>query len=444
MIDWASGNVPVEHDYTHPERHFEGLVADSRRPDEVRIPLEWIKQGFRSNFDETVLLCWACGWTAEDQAGSYGPRIKMMHSRNNMGIWSIGTKWLILDQPNDPNMGADYMTWKFLKEQPGLTIPLLETMQRLSEPNDPIQFTLVPRAQGSTLHAVWHKLTPEQKDSYKDQMADILKQLRQFTAPYPQRVNGDELPDIVVGVCHGGHGPGCISLGRTREEWLENMADDLRFGIAVKCRTTDPDVIEPKLQELKDSFPAGEPYTLSHMDLNLTNIIVKDDKIEAIIDWEMAGYYPWWAEVYTLLHMRNAEHDFFSGPDGVWSRVHPDLAPLGPAFQAMFDRIGPVAKAFDRASLRAIHDVPADAPQVSFHRPVFCKCKPRGGLIQAKDLGAVLKHTAGDWRDALQHDARKLALVDRDLKEAAELKAWREENSSPPSPPRDSKSGNTD
>jgi len=42
--------------------------------------------------------------------------------------------------------------------------------------------------------------------------------------------------------------------------------------------------VENKFQELKANFPKGEPYTLTHADLNFSNIIIKDDKIEAIID----------------------------------------------------------------------------------------------------------------------------------------------------------------
>lgn len=54
---------------------------------------------------------------------------------------------------------------------------------------------------------------------------------------------------------------------------------------------------------------------MSHLDLNMTNIIVKDDKIEAIIDWEMAGYYPWWAEPYSHVHFGGmAELEFSKAP----------------------------------------------------------------------------------------------------------------------------------
>lgn len=406
MIDWGTGNVPVEHDYTHPERHFKGLVATKPFKNHRNVHNygrygEYFDKDYKlyAPGETDTVLCWACGWTAYEQTTSaYGPRIRIMHARDNMGLWSIGSKWLIRDQPNDHSLGADYMTWKFLQEQPGLTIPLVK-MQLLSDPKDPIQFTLMSRAQGTQLVAVWHKLTPEQKDSYRDQMVDILKQLRQFTAPLPQRVNGDQLDDNLVGLCRRRHSPTCIKMGWSMEEWFENMSDDLRFGLSEIHNTKDPKVIEEKLQELKDNFPSGEPYVLSHADLNLTNIIVKDNKIEAIIDWEMAGYYPWWAEVFAAgLVAGDAEAEFFEGVNGVFAKVHPDLDRDSPAFKSVMNGLVPVIRAFKRTTIPAEHIPPDDAAVTGFWRPPFCKCHPFGGLIKDLSLGLMSTHKAKDYK----------------------------------------------
>lgn len=88
--------------------------------------------------------------------------------------------------------------------------------------------------------------------------------------------------------------------------------------MAPKIDTTEPhnnnsETIESKLQELKDEFlsiPEG-PCVLTHGDLNLSNIMVKDGKITAIIDWEHAGFYPWWAERW-LIERWGGESDVLS------------------------------------------------------------------------------------------------------------------------------------
>jgi thiamine kinase-like enzyme len=167
------------------------------------------------------------------------------------------------------------------------------------------------------------KLSPKQQSGYRDQMVDILKQLRQFTAPFPQKANGDKLYDSILCLCGSRHSPACFKIGSTKEEWLDPFLADLRGGLTRIYKTKDPKVIEEKLQEIKNDFPRGGPYVLSHGDLNLTNIIVKDDMIEAIIDWEVSGYFPWCGETYVNIMFSDA--DTFELFEDVWDRVYPDL-----------------------------------------------------------------------------------------------------------------------
>jgi len=188
-------------------------------------------------------------------------------------------------------------------------------------------------------------------------------------------------------------------MGFSTEEWLENMSEDLRYGLSLVHETTDPKVIEEKLQELKDNFPSGGPYVLTHGDLNLTNIIVKDNKIEAIIDWEMAGYYPWWAESFAEgLSGDYRETEFFGGGNGVWAKI-PGLDRNGPAFKKVMEGLVPVVETFERTTIRAEHIRPEDAAETGFWRPQFCKCQPFGAKIQHTSLGLVAKHKAKDYQD---------------------------------------------
>ncbi|KAK5444187.1 hypothetical protein LTS15_010540 [Exophiala xenobiotica] len=334
MDPFGNREEPVEYDLSHPERHWE-LAPAADYPKEI--PEEWKQLGWHLAEHNKPIeeLCSACGWTSYEQScTSYLPRIRIMHARDNTGLWSMGPKWLVKDQPNDSTLGNEYMTWKFLHGQPGHTIPLVKEMRRLTDPEDPIQFTVISRAPGKPLASIWSTLSPEQKSGYRDQMVDILKQLRQFTAPFPQKVNGDKLDDVVL-ICGRRHPPACFRIGFTEQEWLEDLSETLRAGLSGQndC-TKDEELIEKKLQEIKDNFPSGSPYTLTHGDLNLTNIIVKDDKIQAIIDWELSGYFPWWAEKY--IYQVYGDQDMDDLFEGVWERVHPDLA--NDAIQVIFQK----------------------------------------------------------------------------------------------------------
>jgi hypothetical protein len=250
-------------------------------------------------------------------------------------------------------------------------------------------------------------------------MVDILKQLRQFTAPFPQKVNGDKLDDVVI-LCGRRHPPACFQIGFTEQEWLEDLSETLRAGLSVQNDTKDEELIEKKLQEIKDNFPSGSPYTLTHGDLNLTNIIVEDDKIQAIIDWELSGYFPWWAERYIArLYGDEDMDDLF---EGVWERVHPDLA--DDAIQVIFQKVRPVRLAF--ANAQVWHD----DQRHGFYRPPFCKCRPHGGIIQSHTLGMKAVHTVDDWRNDCEPYTYDWYLTVREPRRSKEM----EQNTPTPTP----------
>jgi hypothetical protein len=52
----------------------------------------------------------------------------------------------------------------------------------------------------------------------------------------------------------------------------------------------------PGLKSFKDRLPQCKPYRLSHCDLNAENIMVHEGHVSGIIDWELAGFYPYWYE----------------------------------------------------------------------------------------------------------------------------------------------------
>jgi uncharacterized lipoprotein YmbA len=73
--------------------------------------------------------------------------------------------------------------------------------------------------------------------------------MRQFTAEFPQRVDGSPLGDVIIAQCNSQKQ--CIKIGKTAEEWLDNMDEELREGISRQLQTRDKTVIEAKLQEIR-------------------------------------------------------------------------------------------------------------------------------------------------------------------------------------------------
>lgn len=378
----------MKYNLADPSQHVKGLVY---APSYLEEPRELAKDRaadkrldvatFVGRKELYTPLCWACGWTPYTQLNTeYAPRIKIFHARRNMGLWSLGSRWLLRDQPNDGSMGNDEMTQQFLRAQPGLTVPLVAEMQNISHPTDDIQFTLIARAQGVTLGSIWHTLSLEQKASYGRQLGDVLKQIRQLTAPGAQKVDGTPLDDEVVAFCGSPYPPTCKKMGRTMEEWLDNISDELYVGLSVELKTQDPAILLPALEEIKAACPKGGPYVLTHGDLDLTNIMVKDDKIEAIIDWEMSGYMPWWAEAFVAV--------VYDKPDNLelfryaWNDIHPDMD------EQTFEQTW----ALPIWRLHWLWDLcektHSDGDLIhwdhtpGWFKPPFCECKPYGGRIR--------------------------------------------------------------
>ncbi|KAH6676786.1 hypothetical protein B0J14DRAFT_625971 [Halenospora varia] len=170
----------LDRDPAHPEQTYPGLVVDSghllAEGDNWAAPREE--------------LCWVCGWDNRAQMmSSYGSRLKIVHYRDNKGLWEIGGRWL--------------------------RHPLIKEMRRLTDPEDKVHLVLMSRAEGVPLNKIWHTLSQEQKSSYKDQLANVLKQLRKFTSPVPCKVDGSPLDDTIVSQC--GQRPTCKKFGFLQE-----------------------------------------------------------------------------------------------------------------------------------------------------------------------------------------------------------------------------------
>jgi hypothetical protein len=122
-------------------------------------------------------------------------------------------------------------------------------MELFSKPADKTYLLLMSRAEGQPLSDVWFTLRPEQQENLQDQLFVILQQLRQFTAPGPQNVEGGELNDMLIGQCPVAK-PKCNKIRFTTGKWFENLKPGLQVGLAKRFKTKDLAIIEAKFQKL--------------------------------------------------------------------------------------------------------------------------------------------------------------------------------------------------
>jgi hypothetical protein len=371
-------------DYTHPEKSVPGLKwSESGECD-----LSWF-DGTPPNHcvaDPEIILCRGCGWKTENQMCGYDPRIKVLRTRQNQGLWRIGSDWLLRDTPNDYTMGNDVATQEYIRSLPDLKIPLIKDMIRLNDAKDPIQMTLMRRVDGEPLNIVWERLSDEEKRGYANELLGYVEQWRKITSPVIETVDHKQPEDTVIGLCGIAR---CKTIPNTEDEWIESLASELKKGLAIVHKTDSPSEIERLFQKLKAGFPKGYPFVLTHGDLDTSNILVKDGKIVAIIDWEWAAFLPSWVEKLQLYRANsNASLEF--------TQLLSDDPRMGfdqETWQAeMSQKLGPVLTAWNACKPKLLHP---DRFQ-GWWTPPFCKCRPFNGRFTAKEMGRRFKHSIGD------------------------------------------------
>ncbi|KAG5928755.1 hypothetical protein E4U42_008082 [Claviceps africana] len=110
------------------------------------------------------------------------------------------------------------------------------------------------RLPGVSLTVAWPYLSPSQKTSFKAQARGILAQLRTVQAPTDHPRRDHVVPD-----------PGILTNGR----------------------------VSPTEARILFSADTDGDACFMHNDLTASNLIVWDDRITGLVDWEMAGYFGW-------------------------------------------------------------------------------------------------------------------------------------------------------
>lgn len=154
-------------------------------------------------------------------------------------------------------------------------------------------FIVMERMKGRMVCVDWYRRAPDSKQRILDQLTTMIRQLR-------------EIPPTGQAVC------GCIGgpifdvrLPKRPGMWhgpfdsIDAFHDYLRSGYDAKLLSTQEDTKE--MYELQAS--QGGPVVFTHGDLSSFNIMVHDDEVTGIIDWETAGWYPGYWEYTSAWHV---------------------------------------------------------------------------------------------------------------------------------------------
>ena len=175
-------------------------------------------------------------------------------------------------------------------------------------------FTIEEFIDGATLSSTWTSFTGEQKNSVAHELARILVDLSEVQFDVIGGLDPSSLASApTVEGCklfkgrNKFHDGTCYSIGpykSTKEYILAYYDKEIYYYSHASKDDIDMDLFEEtpinvfldELKKKREHLAAAdipdEPFTLVHGDFHGRNIMMKGDKIVAILDWEFAGSYP--------------------------------------------------------------------------------------------------------------------------------------------------------
>ncbi|KAF7555699.1 hypothetical protein G7Z17_g1995 [Cylindrodendrum hubeiense] len=162
--------------------------------------------------------------------------------------------------------------------------------------------------QGQPLDKLWPEMPAEQKKDIARQLRGIVEKMRSV-APPPQLIgacDATEIRDTRVHFTY--HYPPC------RDEKGFN-----EFLLSALYEQTPPLIREAFSRRLR----TNHRIVLSHCDLAPRNILVKDGKIQGLVDWEDSGWYPEYWE-YVKFFQRFADNDWKQYAEDIFPELYHD------------------------------------------------------------------------------------------------------------------------
>jgi aminoglycoside phosphotransferase (APT) family kinase protein len=141
--------------------------------------------------------------------------------------------------------------------------------------------------EGDSLEDMWDQYNANEKDQIIQQLHDMFAQLRNVKGTFIGSVDKSACEDPIFDEDLGAYGP---------------YEDEASFnqGIITALKNTSPSGWTNTVCALIGALGAHD-IVLTHGDIAPRNIIVRDGNIVAVLDWELAGFYPeYWDYVKAL------------------------------------------------------------------------------------------------------------------------------------------------
>jgi serine/threonine protein kinase len=189
--------------------------------------------------------------------------VSLIHTGGTLSaVWAIGNNAICKVHHWSPDTTSESETIKFVQKMaPQVPIPKVITSWVDGERS----FLVLKRVPGITLRDAWGTMSASQQDSILNEVVHCCEILASITSERLQDVSGG--PVLEPYLAHSG------------KDSLEplNVCESKEYFFRVDLHPNP---------EIKERFH------LYHPDLGPGNILIYDQRLAAIIDWESAGFYP--------------------------------------------------------------------------------------------------------------------------------------------------------
>jgi tRNA A-37 threonylcarbamoyl transferase component Bud32 len=181
---------------------------------------------------------------------------------------------------------SEAATMDFVRHKTSIPIP--KVYAAYVDENDSTKSLLIMEyIKGEVLCDVWNSIPPAQKEEIILQLRGYLEELRAVKGTVIGRVNGGLCEDQLFESSLKTYGPYATE-------------DAFNEGIIDVMKDASQDIFVEMVADMVRAMPQHE-IVLTHSDIAPRNILVRDGKVVAILDWELAGFYPeYWEYVKAL------------------------------------------------------------------------------------------------------------------------------------------------
>ncbi|KAI5813989.1 kinase-like domain-containing protein [Pyronema omphalodes] len=226
----------------------------------------------------------ATTWSILPSFKTYESGVSLLARSCSRRTWSLGTNVIMKESPYDSPSETPFDEQDIVDFlSTNTSIPVNSIIAEWIDDNA-THFIIKEKLPGESLQSLWPTMSWEEKGKIADQVAEMLRELRDLTSNRMERVK--EMPFCDQMLFNHLHPHLVGPLENDQQLWAK-MVESLKGAIPA-----------PALRTLGRMMPPCQPYTFTHGDLSMGNIIVDKGKVTGIVDWEWSFFAPvWWEYV---------------------------------------------------------------------------------------------------------------------------------------------------